>query len=85
MGTNRGRANTIAKLAATLPPSNTVEIINSMLGLLRQQGVTVHDWEHKDRVMVRLQRVGPRVYFMAVPDGPKKKPEAKQDGDTKEP
>lgn len=85
MGTNRGRANTISRLATTLPSSDTVEIINAMLGRLRQLGVVVHDWEHKDRVLVRLQRVGPRVYFMAVSDSPKKKPEVKQDGDTKEP
>jgi Mor family transcriptional regulator len=63
----------------TLPVSALVATIDIMVGILRERGIEVRDWDEKEKVVQRVTIIGGKVYFLA-PGG--KQSEAKASGGT---
>lgn len=51
-----------------LPVSAMLASIEMQIDILRERGVEIRDWEHKDRVLQQVRMMGGKVYFLAAED-----------------
>ncbi|MCU6685683.1 hypothetical protein OCV99_03765 [Dorea acetigenes] len=51
-----------------LPVSAMLSSIEMQIDILRERGVEIRDWEHKDRVLRQVRMMGGKVYFLAAED-----------------
>lgn len=51
-----------------LPVSAMLASIEMQIDILRERGVEIRDWEHKDRVLQQVRMMGSKVYFLAAED-----------------
>jgi hypothetical protein len=61
----------------TLPVPALVATIDIMVGILRDRGIEIRDWDEKDKVVQRVTVIGGKVYFLAPRE---KRSEAKAHG-----
>lgn len=55
----------------TLPIPALVGTIDTMIGILRERGVVIRDWDDRDKVVHRMKFIGNQVFILA----PREKPE----------
>lgn len=51
-----------------LPVSAMLASIEMQIDILRERGVEIRDWEHKDRVLQQVRIMGGKAYFLAAED-----------------
>lgn len=51
-----------------LSVSTMLASIEMQIDILRERGVEIRDWEHKDRVLQQVRMMGGKVYFLAAED-----------------
>ena len=58
-----------AKAAQTglnrLPTMSIVATIDTMIGILRDRGHKIRDWDEKDKVVQKMKYIGGKVYILA--------------------
>lgn len=60
-----------AKAMRVLPVPAMIASINMQVEILKDRGVYIRDWDHKERVVERVQMIGNKAYILA--------PEVKED------
>jgi Mor family transcriptional regulator len=48
-----------------LPISALVATIDIMVGILRDRGIEIRDWDNKDKIIQKVSIIGGKVYFLA--------------------
>lgn len=65
MGTNRGRTTPLLRMLDNLSDLALVQVMNYILELLRHRGVTIRDWDDRERTVTFFKRIGARYYLLA--------------------
>lgn len=63
-GMNSGIADA-TKVMKELPIPALLQSLEWQIGILRERGVEIKDWENKDRVLKQIRIIGGKVYFLA--------------------
>lgn len=53
------------KMLENLPVAALVAGINNSLDILQKRGMTINDWDAKERELYRLKIFGGKIYFLA--------------------
>lgn len=53
-----------------LPTQALISTIDQMVGILRERGVVIRDWDEKDKAIQRVRLIGGKAYILA----PREKP-----------
>ena len=63
-----------------LPSEALIKAIDIMIGILRERGVTIRDWDDKSKTVQRLKLICGKPFILA----PSEKPEASTNGENGE-
>lgn len=55
----------VARHLETLTPKALADGINNLLRALEKKGVVVADYDHRERVLYKVQQIRGRLYFLA--------------------
>lgn len=77
---NRSRGDIISDMLALLSTTDLLRQLNFILWALRRRGISIRDWDHKEKTVQTFKIIGNRVYLLAT--GPKEKTEATENGGT---
>lgn len=61
----KGRTTPLLRMIEGLPDLALVQIMNYILELLRHRGVTIQDWDDRQRTVTFFKRIGARYYLLA--------------------
>lgn len=61
--------NNSQEILDRLEPAELVAGVNKLFSQLREAGVEIYDWDHKERKLFKIQRIKGKFYFLAEDEG----------------
>ena len=62
--------NNSQEILDSLEPAELVAGVNKLLSQLKEAGVEIYDWDHKERKLFKVQRIKGKFYFLAEDEAP---------------
>lgn len=75
---HKAQSNQHVDALRSAPVTMLLGSIELMVAILQERGIKVKDWEHKERTLKQIRRIGNEIYFLAETEG-EKKDEEKRD------